>query len=402
LAARPVGVTIDRIRKEEVFIPFNPGFNKSEAEPLIALLSNLEGAPSPPFQQLALPIGWKILFDSQSVGPFNNRWQLAQSPSGQYAVLIRGTVYQTGSIIDDLLSVLIKANGSMGAFDYQFAAANATTYFPGAGVHLGFALAALIMLYYPADLAGILWQLPLLVPQNSDVFIAGHSQGAAIATLCTSFLNYPANLQPIVNNLGLNYNYNYKTYVFAQPRPGNDAYGNDYDSIVGNNGMAFTVNNSQDWVPQVPLTFELLDDVNTPNPMSVWTEKDSFVHKTILKIVGHTVEGLRADMAVSQVAKHLPNIQALNGILNDSHVRKALFGDQAPGPLASLDASSVLSLLVPSLNFTACGSPYILTGVHGVNPCDANKQPWERDFFWQHHLTMYYDLLQGISIPTTC
>jgi hypothetical protein len=31
-------------------MPFNPGFNKSEAEPLIALLSNLEGAPSPPFQ----------------------------------------------------------------------------------------------------------------------------------------------------------------------------------------------------------------------------------------------------------------------------------------------------------------------------------------------------------------
>jgi hypothetical protein len=62
-------------------MPFNPGFNKSEAEPLIALLSNLEGAPSPPFQQLALPIGWRILFDSQSIGPFNNRWQLAQSPA---------------------------------------------------------------------------------------------------------------------------------------------------------------------------------------------------------------------------------------------------------------------------------------------------------------------------------
>ena len=52
--------------------------------------------------------------------------------------------------------------------------------------------------------------------------------------------------------------------------------------------------------------------------------------------------------------------------------------------------------ILPTLDFESCGRPYSLIGVPGKNPCDPS------DDFWQHHLTMYYDLLMGIPIPQTC
>src|SRR5215831_15556796 len=263
-------------------MPLTPGFNITEAESLIAMLSALEAIGQPPLppplkQPTSPPPNWSIVYDSGSIGPFENRWQLAQySNQGttNYAILVRGTIDAAGSIIDDLLSVMIPANGTFGidvdgidlAINYQFAAPDTMTKNPVAGVHLGFSLSSLIMMYDPD--VGILWQLPKLVPQGSSVFIAGHSQGAAIATLMTSFLHYSSNWKFFQRALRYDYANNYKTYVFAQPRPGNDIYGYDYESIASNAGMAFTVNNNQDWVAQVPLTFELPADVNTPNPLS--------------------------------------------------------------------------------------------------------------------------------------
>src|SRR4051794_22100740 len=110
---------------------FVPGFNLQEAEPILALLASLEeGLDIKPLPAVPLPADWKIVFDSQSVGPFDNRWQLASNTqSGQFAVLVRGTVGQAGSIIDDLLSVMIPANSQIGfqiggtsvALNYQLA-----------------------------------------------------------------------------------------------------------------------------------------------------------------------------------------------------------------------------------------------------------------------------------------
>ncbi len=94
---------------------FVPGFNLQEAEPLLALLAQLEdGLNIPPLPPLSPPADWTLEFDSQSIGPFDNRWQLWKSPQGQYAVLIRGTVEKAGSIIDDLLSVMIPASSQIG------------------------------------------------------------------------------------------------------------------------------------------------------------------------------------------------------------------------------------------------------------------------------------------------
>jgi hypothetical protein len=367
---------------------FVPGFSLQEAEPLLALLASLEGGLDvPPLPALTLPPGWTILFDSQSIGLFDNRWQLAKSPQGQLAVLIRGTVDQTGSILDDLLSVMLPANSrlSFSSLDlgYQLAAADNAD----AGVHLGFLLAMLILMY---DLEkGILWQLIDTVPAGSDVFIAGHSQGAAIATLLRSYLNYLT----LPGGIQMGTFYNYKSYVFAQPKPGNDLYGADYDSVAGDGGLAFTVNNSQDWVPQVPFTIELPGDVNTPNPLSVGLGSATVTAAALAQIEADAGR-LQAGVAAAQVAKHTPKMAALATILQAPKFQQRVLGNPAPRAIAP--GTPQLPPILSTLNFAGCGSTYGLLGTPGANPCQPS------DFFWQHHAAMYYALLQGRQIPTQC
>ena len=236
---------------------FDPGFEIAEAQAMVAMCGWLEGAPSPPLTQMPFPIDWVSLYLSPEFGIFDNVWQLLHNPKAnpeRYTILIRGTVDESGSIIDDLLSLMIPASGTVLGHGYNFADD------PQAGVHLGFALAALLMLWDPTD--GILARMAQLCPRGSDVYIAGHSQGAAIATLIRSFLS---NLPP-----GQDLGHAYKSYVLALPKPGNSHYVSDYNAAFANAGMAYCLANSQDWVPQTPLTLEWIGDVNTPNPVSVF------------------------------------------------------------------------------------------------------------------------------------
>lgn len=345
-------------------MPFQPGFDLAEAEALIAMIAQLEG-PTPPLAPPPFPLGWVSLYQSPQLGIFDNMWQVLHDPapgSGRYAVLIRGTVDQAGSIVDDLLSVMLPAVGTVLGREYRFAVD------PMAGVHLGFALATLVVLWDPTD--GILARLPALCPAGSEVYIAGHSQGAAIASLARSYLaNLPA---------GQAFNYVHKTYTFALPLPGNSHYASEYNAAFTNGGMSYCVNNSQDWVPQVPLTLESLGDVNTPNPVSVW-----LTDQIILAPINEAIRMLKDAMTIAQVARHKPQLD---------HLCRKLHGV----PLAAattMGLKAELPPILPTLDFEGCGSIYSLIGVPGKNPVTPN------DFFWQHHAAMYYDLLKGIPVP---
>jgi len=119
-----------------------------------------------------------------------NAWLLLQSETdpAQYAIAIRGTVGEAHSIIADTLITTTAAQSGITLNDGRllpitFAAT------PQAELHLGFAYAAFTMLF-EKDL-GILRQLrDAKLPDNAKLFITGHSQGAAIATLVHSFLYY--------------------------------------------------------------------------------------------------------------------------------------------------------------------------------------------------------------------
>jgi Lipase (class 3) len=342
-------------------MPLAAGFDPREAAALIAMLANLEG-PTPPLAMPALPAGWTLVFDSPVLGDFDNKWQLwrgADDPP-TFAVVIRGTVAKARSILDDVLSVMIRGSGSLAIdslrFSYRFAAD------PQATVHLGFALAALVLLHEPRD--GILPRLLDACPSGSDLLIAGHSQGAAVAALCRSYLEHAESAGP---------RWRHRTYLFAQPKPGNDHYGYDFDRLTGQPPSAWRFTNTLDWVPQVPLTFELLGALNEPNPLDLLTEPE----RALVHMVESVVRALHEHTSRAQLENQKPRAAHLAQIMRA----------QRPVPTAAAETPFDVGI-VWDFNFCGCGIPVVLEGTPGTNPNDAH------DSFWQHHAAMYYDLLR--------
>jgi hypothetical protein len=222
------------------------------------------------------------------------------------------------------------------------------------------------------------------VPPQSEVFLSGHSQGAAEATLVRSYLAYPNLLTSLLN-------LQYKTYVFAQPKPGNDHYGCDFEALAANAGLGFRVTNNQDWVPQVPFTFELLGDVNQPNPASVLAR----AHLE-LGTVAADLEDLYERLAAARTAKFLPHLVALGQLAaqqTSGQSSPAAAGTAPPSGAAAPAGGGTPAVsggvtIAKTLNFAGCGWEVALQGTPGTNPDDPT------DSFWQHHASMYYELLQ--------
>jgi Lipase (class 3) len=123
---------------------------------------------------------------------------------------------------------------------------------------------------------------------NAQVFVTGHSQGAAMATLLRSYLQYSPNAPQ-----GVSYN----TYIYAQRKPGNDHYAADFANRFSNPSLGFRVTNSLDWVPQVPFTLGFLGDVNKPNPLSVLSKPEFMIKigsALRLKAIEQLVDDLRS------------------------------------------------------------------------------------------------------------
>ncbi len=345
---------------------FSPDFDPAVAKGLIAIDAQLnglpvEGLPDPPSPSA---FGWgdEPVFDSGVLGPFDNRWQLWRNQEGQLVVAVRGTVTTAGSVIEDLLAVMIPASGSIGfdglEVDYKLAADSQ------AGVHLGFALGTFILL-----LDGFKGIAAKLIEQGTgkEVYITGHSQGASVATLVRSFLEY--HLQWLDNS--------YRTYVFAQAKAGNDHYGYDFEFLTANNRTGFRLYNTLDWVPQAPLTLEWLSDLNEPNPLDVLRE-------TVGKLGGLLEKGVEevADKVAGKlIEKWQPAIDHLGEVLKGQTALK-------PKP-AKVESTGVqLPKLLKTLNYYSCGSPISLPG------STTDPPPVSGDTFWQHHAGQYYLLLE--------
>ena len=337
------------------------GFDLREALDLLHFCAITENGVAPPIPPNP-PAGWTCIFTSPVIDPFDNLWQLwRRGADGAFAIAIRGTVFQAGSIAEDVLALMIKAKGTLtiGSFTqpYTFAAD------PLAGVHLGFAVATLLVAELPG--IGILDVMKQNnIGANAHVFITGHSQGAAMATLLRSYLQYGPNAPAGVS---------YKSYVYAQPKPGNDHYAADFESRFSNPGLGFRVTNSLDWVPQVPFTLEFLGDINEPNPLSVLTRPEfmlriaSALHlKAVEKIVdefGHLIVGRET-----------------------RRVRPALLKLATAKAIPATASDTIDMPLMISFNYLNAGTNFALMG----NPCVGAQCA---DQFFEHHAATYYGLL---------
>lgn len=301
-----------------------------------------------------------------------------QADDQLHAIVIRGTVDSANSILDDALATSVPANGFLkvktgdGVMQRlpitMVSAANAEN----AAVHLGFVWGAAILLYHN-DL-GILKFIQTL-PPGSKILITGHSQGAAIATLLHAMLLQASEDAPgVLPEVLKKQKFQFKSYVFAQPKPGNWQFGHDFGQSAGNRGFAICVNNNRDWVPQVPLSVDLPDEV-TGNPIDPYLSAKHPVLKELVSVFGVAARDARmaigdvakfwADAATNYLGAHIDPLFLVGGLCEDSSA--------------------------PYFNYVQCGRLYSLCGVASPNE--------DQDPLWQHHCGNYANLLrqQGSS-----
>jgi hypothetical protein len=220
--------------------------------------------------------GWDELFPNHAtlptngvpdgIGHYHNAWKLYQKiGSDIYVVAVRGTIENKESIVDDVVAtsvadypVRLPVNDTQ-MLEFWLAQT------PQAETHLGWTYAMAALMFHedhtPGErAAGILQILRERVPAGSRILITGHSQGAAVATLVHAFLHY-ALVDPHDKYGVSRKGYTLKSYVFAQPKPGNWQFAMDFARIA--NGQAFVINNDRDWVPQTPLSIQFPDEPGT-------------------------------------------------------------------------------------------------------------------------------------------
>ena len=296
---------------------------------------------------------------SPEVGLFNQCEIYLRSDS-VVVVSLRGTVPKPESWLENFYAGMIPASGSLqlsGEYKFNYKLAERTD----AMVHTGWTIGTgfLVKEYLP-----VLEQL--LVRGLRDIIITGHSQGGALSFLNTSFIHYY--FKEKYPDLRL------KTYASAAPKPGNLYYAYDFEHITGN-GFAYRVVNTDDWVPESPISVQGLSDFNPVNPLAgapATIKKQKWPDRVVMK---HVYNKMRkgSDKAAHRYQKYLGE-----GV--GKLVKKSLPGFVPP---AYSDGS----------NYMTAGAPIIL------RPDEAYRQKFPDDpknVFVHHMYAPYFFLLNSL------
>lgn len=227
-----------------------PGFNKEEYSNLMKV--SAEFGDSSYAASIPVPSGYKLLYRSPIMG-LDNLWDLWATEKGVPIISIRGTTSAEISWMANFYAAMVPAKGTLiltntYSFDYNLAAN------PRAAVHTGWLISTAFLVQ------DMLPKIDSLYKAGKQEFlIMGHSQGGAIAFLLTAHLR---SLQ-LQNKLPTNIRF--KTYCSAGPKPGNLYFAHEYEAAT-QEGWAYNVVNSADWVPETPVTVQTLNDFNQVNP----------------------------------------------------------------------------------------------------------------------------------------
>ncbi len=376
------------------------GFQFTEAELLLEMAQHAY-AGTPSLAEAVGPCGvptvpdpsanWVIRSDLTPTRAtlLDNYWQVWQNndDASQYAIAVRGTVATDASVLADLLFPLINARFDLKLdsislpFDLARDEGDSAV---KAGVHSGFALSLLLMLFTTDS--PLFLTLLLLAKSAKAVYITGHSQGASIATLLTSLVRHSTE------------DFNgptYKTYTFAPAKPGNDHYAYDYAQLTGIDGYGWAVTSTQDWVPQAPLTLEWLSDLNTPNPLRGFRGAPDL--EAALALGGLTIDVERGVDRVREDHKRRlrQRIDALSVRLKSEpiHLKASDLGAPSAAPITGSDIADlirqILDQIQESLDYAHVGALVPLFATPGGNPTDGSQGCQKFDYFWQHHLGNY-------------
>ncbi|HOZ77651.1 MAG TPA: lipase family protein [Ferruginibacter sp.] len=250
-----------------------PGFNKEEYKELM-YVSARTTVNENYYKQLPAPAHFKMIYQSNPMG-LDNLWDLWKDENNHAVISIRGTTQNGLSWLENFYSAMVPANGELKvADDYTFKYQLATN--PRATVHVGWLLGLAFLSRDMLPKIDSLYKTGV-----KDFYVIGHSQGGALAYLLTAHLYHlqKQNLLP--------QDVKWKTYCSAAPKPGNLYFAYDYEALT-QNGWAYNVVNSADWVPETPFSIQTLSDFNTTNPFvnakSV-IKKMGFPKNVVMKIV---------------------------------------------------------------------------------------------------------------------
>ena len=304
-----------------------PGFDKAEYAELMRV-SIMSSANQAYIDTMPHPEHFKMLYQSKPVG-MDNLWDLWKDENNTGVISLRGTTKNAISWLANFYAAMVPATGEIQVTkDYLFKYKLADN--PQATVHVGWLLSLGFMN------RDILQKVDSLYKTGvKDFFIMGHSQGGAIAYLLTSYLYHlqKQNLLPA--------DIRFKTYCSAGPKPGNLYYAYDYESLT-QNGWAYNVVNSADWVPETPYSIQTLNDFNSTNPFigaKDIIKKQGFPKNLVLKWVYNKMDR-KTKKAMKYYCKNLG--KRVGGML-----KKSLPGFEQPQ-------------YAENMNYVRCGNYIVL------------------------------------------
>jgi hypothetical protein len=248
-----------------------PGFDKKEYIELIQAFSRWQDSTG--YGDIPESKKYKTIYRAKENGLLNC-WEMYDG--GDHSVIsIRGSVDKPLSWMANFNSAMIPAQGQLKLsdsliYDYHFAD-NIR-----AGVHVGWASSCG---YLINDITSKIKEQ--YANGKRDFIIFGHSQGAAIAFLVTAQLKYYQQTELLPKDI------QFKTYCSAGPKPGNLYFAYDYEASI-QNGWSYTIVNAADWVPELPVSIQSLNDFNNTNPFKNIKEiinKRPFYEMPILEFV---------------------------------------------------------------------------------------------------------------------
>ncbi len=324
-----------------------PGFDNNEFRKMFSISAYQIDTPYTK-SWFPYPVGYDLIYRSPVLG-LDNRWDLWSGKDSIDVISVRGTTGTEASWLENLYAGMIPASGKLNmengkSFNYKLS--NDTNAF----VHIGWTV-------------GLAYLAPSIVEQINDQYkkgiknfiLMGHSQGAAIIDLLTSYLYYekgksiPADIQ-------------FKTYASGVPKVGNQFYAYDFDFIT-RGGWAYRIVSTSDWVPEVPFTVQTLGDIEKGNP---------FVNTNIL-LAG-------APLPAKLFAKHI--VRKMNRAAKKARKRFTKYLAKGTGKLVRKQIKGFSKQeYAKCLNYMTCGVPIILY----ADAMYHTKYPDDPKNIFRHH-----------------
>lgn len=230
-----------------------PGYDPVELADMICLNAHLgDSGYVTGDHYIALPEGYKRVFRSAEVGLLN-RCDLWINDRNFAVISVRGSTPKAESWLANFYAAMLPASGRLilhgkDTVDYHLSDD------PKAAVHAGWLISTAYLTREILPRIDSCYRAGI-----RDFIITGHSQGGAISYLLTS------HLIQLRSSGALPHDLRFKTYCTAAPKPGNLYYAYAFEEAT-RNGWAFNVVSVLDWVPEVPVSIQTLDDFNSINP----------------------------------------------------------------------------------------------------------------------------------------